>query len=170
MSRGVASDGVMRSKRLGRSAGCQRTSPHDAQHEDVRLRARTLDDLDAVRHQIVAAARAEIAGIERRDAVAGVGLQSARISVTTPSPSIVLVRTPYDQNWHASVDGEPAQVLPADYVAQGIPVPAGNHTIVLSYTDPSIGYGLAGTAAAIGALLAAAITFGLRARKTHRRS
>jgi len=99
-----------------------------------------------------------------------IGLQSAQISVNTPSPSIVLVRTPYDQNWHASVDGEPAQVLPADYVAQGIPVPAGNHTIVLSYTDPSIGYGLAGTAAAIGALLAAAITFGLRARKTHRRS
>src|SRR5207249_11767919 len=70
------------------------------------------------------------------------GLQSARISVTTLSPSIVLVRTPYDQNWHASVDGETAQVLAADYVVQGIPVPAGDHTIVLSYTDPSVRYGL----------------------------
>jgi Bacterial membrane protein YfhO len=98
------------------------------------------------------------------------GLQSARISVTTPSPSIVLVRTPYDQNWHASVDGETAQVLAADYVVQGIPVPAGDHTIVLSYTDPSVGYGLAGTAAAICALLAAAIALGLRARKARPRS
>ena len=93
------------------------------------------------------------------------GLQSAKISVTTPSPAIVLVRTPYDQNWHASVDGEPAQVLAADYVVQGIPVPAGDHTIVLSYIDPSIGYGLAGTAASIGALLAAAIALGLRTRR-----
>ena len=98
------------------------------------------------------------------------GLQSARISVTTLSPSIVLVRTPYDQNWHASVDGETAQVLAADYVVQGIPVPAGDHTIVLSYTDPSVRYGLAGTAAAIGALLAAAIALGLRARKGRPRS
>jgi hypothetical protein len=48
---------------------------------------------------------------------------------------------------------------------QGIPVPPGNHTIVLSYVDPSIGYGLAGTAVAIGVLLAAAIVLGLRARR-----
>jgi hypothetical protein len=93
------------------------------------------------------------------------GLQSARITVETPTPSIVLVRTPYDQNWHASVDGAPAPVLAADYVVQGIPVPRGNHTIMLSYADPSIGYGLAGTAAAIGVLLAAAIVLGLRARR-----
>ena len=78
----------------------------------------------------------------------------------------MLVRTPYDQNWHASVDGETAQVLAADYVVQGIPVPAGNHTILLSYVDPSVGYGLAGTAASIGVLIAAAVALGVRTRWT----
>ena len=95
-----------------------------------------------------------------------IGLQSARISVTTPCPAIVLVRTPFDQDWHASVDGQPARVLAADYVVQGIPVPAGNHTILLSYVDPSVGYGLAGTAASIGVLIAAAVALGVRTRWT----
>ncbi|TMK59614.1 MAG: YfhO family protein, partial [Actinobacteria bacterium] len=93
------------------------------------------------------------------------GLQSARISITTPFPAIVLVRTPFDEGWHASVDGEPAQVLAADYVVQGIPVQAGSHTIVVSYVDPSIGYGLAASAASISVLLAAAIALGLRSRR-----
>jgi uncharacterized membrane protein YfhO len=77
----------------------------------------------------------------------------------------VLVRNPYDENWKASVDGRLVPVLAADYLVQGIPVARGNHTILLSYEDPTIGYGLAGTAASVGLLFAIAIGLALRSRQ-----
>jgi hypothetical protein len=87
---------------------------------------------------------------------AGTGAASARLEVTSPGPSIVLVRTAFGPNWHAEVDGRPAPVLRVDGVVQGVPVAAGTHTIELRYDDPWIGYGLAGSALAIAVLLSAA--------------
>ena len=58
-------------------------------------------------------------------------------------PSIVVVRTTFDEGWAATVDGEPADVLPTDGFLLGIPVDAGAHEIRLTYRDPSIGRGLA---------------------------
>ena len=51
------------------------------------------------------------------------------------------------------MDGRPVRVLPADYLVQGIPVPPGRHTISLGYDDPSVGYGLLGTALSLMLLL-----------------
>lgn len=68
--------------------------------------------------------------------------QNARIDVTADKPSIVLVRNVFDARWRATVDGDPAEVLPTDYVAQGIAVPAGTHTVELRYDDPSLRVGL----------------------------
>ena len=96
------------------------------------------------------------------------GLQSARITVTTPSPSVVLVRNIYDPNWRAWVDGKPAPVLAADYLVQGIPVPAGTHSIVVSYQDPTIGEGLAGTGVSVVLLVGAALALALRDRRRSR--
>ena len=96
------------------------------------------------------------------------GLQSARITVATPTSAIVIVRNPYDENWKASVDGKPVAVLAADYMVQGIPVARGEHTIVLSYEDPTIGYGLAGTGASICLLLGFAIGLTIKGRRKER--
>jgi len=96
------------------------------------------------------------------------GPQAATIQVEAPGPAIVVVRNTYDPNWHASVDGRPVQVLPADYLVQGIPVPAGSHVVHLWYDDPTIGYGLAGSAASIGVLLGAALVLRLRRRPRDR--
>ena len=84
------------------------------------------------------------------------GTQSARVLVRTGSPALVLIRNAYDPNWHATVDGQPAPVLAADDIDQGVPVPAGKHTIALSYDDPAVGYGLVGTALSLVALLGSA--------------
>jgi hypothetical protein len=97
---------------------------------------------------------------------AWLGLQAVRVDVTVRSPVVVLVRNAYDPNWHATVDGQPAPVLAADYIGQGVPVPAGSHTIVLSYDDPAVGYGLVGTALSLVALLGSAAF--LRARRKSR--
>lgn len=74
-----------------------------------------------------------------------------------PSRAVVLIRIPYARNWHASVDGRPAHILPANHFLMGVPVQAGTHIIGLTYHDPWIGYGLLGSALAVLALLVLAL-------------
>jgi hypothetical protein len=88
------------------------------------------------------------------------GTKSARFVVSTPVPAVVLVRTVADPNWRATVDGRPVPVLRADYVIQAVAVPAGSHTIVLSYDDPWIGYGAVGSGVALAALVGAGVALG----------
>jgi hypothetical protein len=84
--------------------------------------------------------------------------EDVRITVQAPSDAIVVIRNAWDIGWQATVDGHPAPVLRADYLLQGVPVPAGRHEIRLTYREPTIGLGLALSAAvwiAYGALGAA---------------
>jgi hypothetical protein len=88
--------------------------------------------------------------------------EDVRLSVHASAPSIVVVRNAWDPNWSASVDGSRAPVLRADYLLQGIPVPAGTHEITLTYDDPRIGEGIALSAIVwfglVGAIAIAAIS------------
>ena len=93
------------------------------------------------------------------------GNQAARIDVRTTARAVVLIRNVYDPGWHATVDGAAAPVFPADYVDQGVFVGPGHHTIVLSYDDPAIGYGLLGSALSILALAAAVRLLARRERR-----
>lgn len=91
------------------------------------------------------------------------GTQAAEVFVDAPSPALLVVRNVWDPGWRATVDGRPAPVVVADYLLQGVPVPAGRHTVELRYDDPWVGYGLLGSALALAALAAAA--FVLRGRR-----
>lgn len=93
-----------------------------------------------------------------------IGLDSARVDLVSAHPAVVLVRNSYDPHWHASVDGAPAKVLAADLIDQGIAVGAGRHEIVLTYDDPTVGYGLAGSAVAIAAAVGLALWLRVRRR------
>jgi hypothetical protein len=64
------------------------------------------------------------------------------IHATATAPSIVVVRNAWDRGWSATVDGRPESVVRTDGFLQGVPVGAGDHEIVLTYTDPTIGDGL----------------------------
>jgi len=90
------------------------------------------------------------------------GAQEIRLIVDASAPAIVLIRVPFDRSWRASVDGRAATPLAADFVDQGIPVPPGHHAIELTYVDPSIGIGLAGSGIALLLLVASAAILGCR--------
>jgi hypothetical protein len=92
------------------------------------------------------------------------GFQRATVDVTASRAAIVLIRNSFDPGWHATVDGRPAPLLAADEIDQGVAVPAGRHTIVLTYDDPSVGYGLAGSAVVLLVLAVAAIVLRRRPR------
>ncbi|MGE5461301.1 MAG: YfhO family protein [Solirubrobacterales bacterium] len=82
--------------------------------------------------------------------------EDVRVTVDTPTNAIVVIRNAWDRGWSATVDGEPAPVLRADYLLQGVPVPAGRHEIRLEYREPAIARGIAGSVVVWLALLALA--------------
>jgi hypothetical protein len=84
-----------------------------------------------------------------------VSTQTAKVEVSAPRPSLVLIRNVFDRNWRARVDGETAPVLAADYLIQAVAVPSGRHTVVLEYHDPWVERGLAGSAFGLLALVVA---------------
>jgi hypothetical protein len=95
------------------------------------------------------------------------GEQAIVVEVDARRPAMVLIRNPYDPGWSATVDGEPAPVLVADYAVTAVAVPPGHHVVRLAYDDPSIGLGLAGSAVALAGFgLAAAAPALLRRRRT----
>ena len=93
------------------------------------------------------------------------GTQAVRIDVWRDGPAVLLIRMPFDPGWHATIDGEPAPVLHADYVDMAVAVTTGTHTIELAYDDPLIGWGLLGSALSIAVLAGAAILAARRRRR-----
>ncbi len=81
--------------------------------------------------------------------------EDVRITADAAAPSIVVIRNSYDPGWSATVDGDPASVLPTDYLLQGVAVPAGTHEIRLTYHDPDVSRGMTAGAAVWFILLGA---------------
>jgi hypothetical protein len=73
--------------------------------------------------------------------------EHVRVTVDAGAASLVVVRNSFDERWSATVDGESAEVLPANGFLQAVAVPAGQHDVRLTYRDPAIGRGLAASAA-----------------------
>ena len=96
--------------------------------------------------------------------------EDASVVVDTPSSALVVVRNSYDEGWSATVDGRPAPVLAADYLIQGVPVPAGRHEIRLTYHDPDVSRGVLAGGIAWIILLAAIPAAMLWERRRRRRA
>jgi uncharacterized membrane protein YfhO len=69
------------------------------------------------------------------DSVSVTSWQPEQIEVRTvsASPSLLVLSEVNYPGWRAFVDGKPAQVLTADYVLRAVPLPAGEHTVLLVY-------------------------------------
>jgi len=95
--------------------------------------------------------------------------EQVRLDVRATAPSIVVVRTSFDDGWTATVDGAPAAVVPVDGFLQGVAVPAGDHDVRLTYRDDAVTVGMRAGVAAWAALAlaagAAAVAAGVRRRR-----
>jgi hypothetical protein len=56
-----------------------------------------------------------------------------RLSVTSDRPALLTIADNWFPAWHATVDGEEAPVLRAYHTLRAVPVPAGEHTVEMTY-------------------------------------
>lgn len=61
--------------------------------------------------------------------------------ISADAPALLLLSEPHYPGWQATVDGQPAPVLRADYVLRAVPVPAGQHTVELTFRPASFTVG-----------------------------
>ncbi|MBE7471571.1 MAG: hypothetical protein DPW09_06265 [Anaerolineae bacterium] len=53
--------------------------------------------------------------------------------VSTPSPALLILSEIHYPGWQARVDGQPTSILRAYYTLRAVPVPAGEHTVELTF-------------------------------------
>ena len=95
--------------------------------------------------------------------------QELQMRVDAHAPSIVVVRSSYDDGWTATVDGVPTPVLPVDGFLQGIPVGAGTHDVRLVYRDDAITAGIVAGIVVWGGMLLAFVLSWVLGRARRRR-
>lgn len=95
--------------------------------------------------------------------VAVVSYEPERIVVHTRSerPSFLLLKDAYYPGWQAAVNGKPVEVVAANVLFRGVPVPAGESEVIFSYRPATWRTGLRlSLAGGLLWLLLAALTYG----------
>ncbi len=80
-------------------------------------------------------------------------------------PSVLVVAESWSPGWYATIDGRSAELLRANYLSQGVIVPAGKHTVELRYAPDSLKYGLPVSGLGALGLLVLAVVAGRKARR-----
>lgn len=78
-------------------------------------------------------------------------------TIANDEDEILVFTIPYSEGWTATVDGKPAKLLHANIKYMALNLPAGEHTVVLTYRTPLLTAGIAATVIGIAALCALVI-------------
>ncbi|HEY1636307.1 MAG TPA: YfhO family protein [Acidimicrobiales bacterium] len=95
------------------------------------------------------------------------GADQLSINARADRPAELVLSDLSYPGWQATVDGRPARLDRVDYLLRGVPLPAGNHRVELSYHPSSWRVGWIVSLAALAAVTAAAIV-GIRGRRKQR--
>jgi len=69
--------------------------------------------------------------------------ERVEIEATSDGPALLVLNDVYAAGWSATVDGQPAEILPANYMARGVWVGAGTHRVAFTYRTPMLREGWA---------------------------
>lgn len=65
-----------------------------------------------------------------------------RVNLRTEQPRLLVVNEGWSPGWKAYIDGSDSRIYRANYVAQAVVVPAGEHEVIFSYDPPAFKAGL----------------------------
>jgi hypothetical protein len=66
------------------------------------------------------------------------GTNSFTMRVQSDRPALLMVLDNYYPQWRATIDGQPAQILRANYTFRAVPMPAGQHDVVFTYSNDNL--------------------------------
>ncbi len=81
------------------------------------------------------------------------------LNVHAVAPSVLLLNDKYDPNWRVTVDGKPAELFHANFIMQGVFVPAGQHTVAYRFSLPSKPFYVTLSAISVGIVLCGVLVF-----------
>jgi hypothetical protein len=81
------------------------------------------------------------------------GLNTLTVRVNATQAAWLVINESWDAGWKATVDGQPATVLPGNYSFRTLRVPAGEHTVELRYRPTAFVVGSAISAGTLALLL-----------------
>lgn len=87
------------------------------------------------------------------------------VEATSDSRALLVLNDTYAAGWTATVDGAPAEVLPANYLARGVWIGPGRHVVAFSYRTPMLREGWSVLLAGAAALAAAQVAGVRRSRR-----
>jgi hypothetical protein len=90
------------------------------------------------------------------------------LDVHAESPALLMLSEVWDPGWSATVSGVPAPVSVADQLLRAVPIPPGQHTVVLAYDPPLLRVGLAITFVTVLAVIVVWGSLAFRERKRPR--
>jgi hypothetical protein len=89
---------------------------------------------------------------------------SVEATCDSPRPGLAVFVEQYAPGWCASVDGIPAPILQSNLLMRGVPLPAGQHTVRLTYVAPGLVAGVLSSALGLVAVLGLAFAAKRRRR------
>lgn len=85
------------------------------------------------------------------------GQNSVVVRIDATRPALLVVSQAHLPGWRASVDGRTVEVVRANGIVQGVPVPSGQHEVILRYVPPGLPAGAAISGLSLVGLGAAAL-------------
>ena len=92
--------------------------------------------------------------------------EDVELRVRTEQPGLLVLADTWYPGWNATVDGQAAPIVRANYLLRGVPVPAGEHIVAMRFQPASLRNGLLVTAGAAVALLLLLLAGLLRRRES----
>lgn len=74
------------------------------------------------------------------------------LSVTASAPGLLVLSQIAIPGWVATVDGQEVPILQTNYLFQGIPIPAGDHSVTVRYRAPHLALGMIITVSTIACI------------------
>jgi uncharacterized membrane protein YfhO len=71
------------------------------------------------------------------------------LNVTLDAPGVLVLADTWYPGWQATVDGEPAALLRANYLYRAVLLPAGQHSVQFEYRPATLGRGAGISLAAV---------------------
>jgi hypothetical protein len=96
-------------------------------------------------------------------------LNSMGVLVQAKREAWLVVTETWDRDWRATIDGRPADVLPANYAQRGVRVPAGSHSVRFTYEPAMFRAGLLVATLSVAVAVAGLALPAVRRRNLRRR-